>query len=311
MNKEDIEACKEKMILFSEDWKKLTFSEMCELIKNLHKIGLTKELNFHLKEEYICNLFKISLDEKLDNYDFNTIISVLKILVFSNDIKNLENFDIILDKTNQKLIEDASSKPKKFEEFKLEIEVPNFLEKVYMYLNKDPNLLIKYSLVIFIKNICELTNKYCPELFDIYYYNVIYTMLLLQIHYFRNNTSILLILLRIESDIAFKLSTRDNPENLQSHMKLFCKTLILLKSKSGDMNVLKEIVVILNKLHNYIVIDPKKFENVFNNSNRTNFLKYIYKQTKIIKKEYVKRDKDRTHKQFKMMSHNLEENNFF
>jgi len=310
MDGEDLQACKTKIISFKEDLKKLNFSELSELINILNKVGLIKELNSQLKEEYICHLFKISLDDKLDNYDLNTIMSVLKNFSFTNDNTYLDNFEIQLNKTSQKSIVDSRTKPRKFEEFKLESEVPSFLEKVYMYLNQDPYILMKYSKNIFVKNLCELTHKYCAELLDIHYYNVIYPMLFLNINYSKDNSKILLHLLRTQSNIAFQLSLRDNPENLKNQMKLFCKTLFLLKSKKDELNVLKEMTMILGQFHNYIVIDPKKFENVFKNSNRNNYLKYVYKQTQIIKKEYAERSSEKTRKQFKIMSHNLEEDNF-
>lgn len=310
MSFDEINICTVKMMSFTEDLKILNFSEMNDLIFNINKGGHMKDLNFEVKEEYFFNLFKVNLEGKLDNYDLNTILTVLKIFTNSNDLKHLENLTIKPEDNNQKLLESSDQKKKKFEEFKLEVEIPNFLEKVYFYLSQDRNLLIKYSSVSFVKNLCDLTQIFSPELLNEHYLNIIYKMLLLQINYYKYNQSTLFQILRTQSIIAFHLSLRENKENLKYHMKLFCKTFILLKSKISDPSVLKELLVVLNKLHNYIVIEPKNFENPFKNSKKTNFMKYIHKQTKLIKKEYEKSDKDRTHKQLKIMKHNLEEQEF-
>ena len=158
------------------DFKNMDFNTINELIWKFIKTGLNKNFLNLLKDEYFAFLFKVNLEGKLEYYNLSLILNNLKEFTNNNSLQHIDNIDYMnYERGNYpKMLTSNSNSKKKFEEFRIEVEIPNFLEKLYFTLNQDRKLLIKDHRINLLGNLCELTHLFCPELLRENYISVIY-----------------------------------------------------------------------------------------------------------------------------------------
>ena len=190
------------------------------------------------------------------------------------------------------------------------MEIPNFLEKLYFTLNQDKKLLIKDYRIFLLGNLCELTHLFCPELLRENYISVIYPFLNLHLDVCKTNRS-LLILMQYYNTISYYLSLQENKTNLQYHLKLICKLLLIIKSRNKDNILNSDLINLLGRFKQIYLINSKNYENTFETNKKPNFLKYILKRQFIeLKNQIEKKEIDSSYKGLKIMKNNLEEQEF-
>ena len=278
MSSQEIELYKKRIEFLSKnvknmDFKNMDFNTMNELIFKFGRTGLDTNFLNLLKDDYFAFLFKVNLEGKLEYYDLYLILNNLKIFTNNNSLQHIDNIDYMnYERGNYpKMLTSNSNSKKKFEEFRIEVEIPNFLEKLYFTLNQDKKLLIKDYRIFLLGNLCELTHLFCPELLRENYISVIYPFLNLHLDVCKTNRS-LLILMQYYNTISYYLSLQENKTNLQYHLKLICKLLLIIKSRNKDDTQNNDYIYLLAKFKEIYLINSKNYENTFE-TKKPNFLK--------------------------------------